>query len=106
MEKRETGRLTAQIDAVIEQIAARLPADQAAVVSDFAARYFAQMDPDELEALPVTDLYGAVLSQWHFIARRKEASCVRVFNPRVDESGWECPHTVIEIVGEDRKSVV
>ena len=106
MEKRETGRLTAQIDAVIEQIAARLPADQAAVVSDFAARYFAQMDPDELEALPVTDLYGAVLSQWHFIARRKEASCVRVFNPRVDESGWECPHTVIEIVGEDMPFLV
>ncbi|MGD9871034.1 MAG: NAD-glutamate dehydrogenase [Thauera sp.] len=106
MDKRETGRLKTQIDAVIEQITARLPADQASAVSAFARRYFAQVDPEDLEALPVTDLYGAVLSQWHFIARRAEASRVRVFNPRLDESGWECPHTVIEIVGADMPFLV
>lgn len=106
MDKRETGRLKTQIDAVIEQITARLPADQASAVSAFARRYFAQVNPEDLEALPVTDLYGAVLSQWQFIARRAEASRVRVFNPRLDESGWECPHTVIEIVGADMPFLV
>ncbi len=106
MNTREASRLVAQIDAVVEQIAARLPAAQAAAVSAFAARFFAQVDPEDLEVLPIADLYGAVLSQWHFIARRRSGSRVRAFNPRLDEHGWECPHTVIEIVGDDMPFLV
>ncbi|HRP23159.1 NAD-glutamate dehydrogenase [Thauera sp.] len=106
MDKREQGRLAAQVDAVLEQIAARLPADQAATVGAFAKRFFAQVDPEDLEDLPVADLYGAVLSQWHFAARRPAGSRVRVSNPRLDEHGWECPHTVIEIIGEDMPFLV
>ena len=106
MEKREQSRLGGLIDAVVEQIDARLPADQAAAVGTFAARFFAQVDPDDLEDLPLADLYGAVLSQWHFISQRTGGSRVRVSNPRLDEQGWECPHTVIEIVGEDMPFLV
>jgi len=106
MNTREASRLIAQIDAVVEQIAARLPVAQATAVSAFAARFFAQVDPEDLEALPVADLYGAVLSQWHFIARRRSGSRVRAFNPRLDEHGWECTHTVIEIVGDDMPFLV
>src|SRR5690606_35443982 len=45
-------------------------------------------------------------SQWHFIARRTAGSVVRVFNPRLDEHGWESAHTVIEIVGDDMPFLV
>ncbi|MFB1030998.1 MAG: NAD-glutamate dehydrogenase, partial [Thauera sp.] len=106
METRETGRLATQVDAVIEQIRARLPAEQAEGVCAFASRFFAQVAPEDLEDLPVADLYGAVLSQWHFVARRKAGSKVRAFNPRLDEHGWECPHTVVEIAGEDMPFLV
>ena len=71
MEKTELKRLAVQVDAVIEQIDAGLPAHQAGAVAEFAAQFFAQVDPEDLEKLSVADLYGAVLSQWHFIARRK-----------------------------------
>ncbi len=83
-----------------------MPAEQAGAVSAFAARFFAQVDPEDLESLSVADLYGAVLSQWHFIARRSAGSVVRVFNPRLDEHGWESTHTVIEIVGDDMPFLV
>ena len=88
MENRDKNRLAANVDAVVEQIGARLPAEQARAVSAFATRFFAQVDPEDLESLSVSDLYGAVLSQWHFIARRTAGSVVRVFNPRLDEHGW------------------
>ena len=102
MEKTELKRLAVQVDAVIEQIDARLPAHEAGVVAEFAAQFFAQVDPEDLEKLSVADLYGAVLSQWHFISRRElGVSTVRVFNPRLDEHGWESAHTIVEIVGED-----
>ena len=106
MDKREAGRLATQVDAVIEQIRGRLPAGQAEGVCEFARRFFAQVAAEDLEDLPVADLYGAVLSQWHFVARRKAGSKVRVFNPRLDEHGWECPHTVVEIAGEDMPFLV
>ena len=106
MEKTEQIRLAANVSAVVEQIAARLPAEQAKAVSAFATRFFAQVDQEDLEALSVSDLYGAVLSQWHFIARRAGGSVVRVFNPRLDENGWESAHTVVEIVGDDMPFLV
>ena len=106
MENRDKSRLAANVDAVVEQIGARLPAEQARAISAFAARFFAQVDPEDLESLSVSDLYGAVLSQWHFIARRTAGSVVRVFNPRLDEHGWESAHTVIEIVGDDMPFLV
>lgn len=106
MENRDKNRLAANVDAVVEQIGARLPAEQARAVSTFATRFFAQVDPEDLESLSVSDLYGAVLSQWHFIARRTAGSVVRVFNPRLDEHGWESAHTVIEIVGDDMPFLV
>ena len=84
MNTREASRLVAQIDAVVEQIAVRLPAAQAAAVSAFTARFFAQVDPEDLEVLPVADLYGAVLRQWQFIAPRRSGSRVGAFNPRLD----------------------
>ena len=45
METRETGRLATQVDAVIEQIRVRLPAEQAEGVCAFARRFFAQVAP-------------------------------------------------------------
>ena len=51
METRETGRLATQVDAVIEQIRARLPAEQAEGVCAFASRFFAQVAPEDLEDL-------------------------------------------------------
>ncbi len=41
MEKREAGRLATQVEAVIEQIRARLPAERAVGVCAFADRFFA-----------------------------------------------------------------
>ncbi len=31
---------------------------------------------------------------------------MRVFNPRLDENGWESAHTVVEIVGDDMPFLV
>ena len=45
MEKREQNRLAVQVDAVVEQIAARLSADEARAVAEFAVRFLAQVDP-------------------------------------------------------------
>ncbi len=106
MNKQGAAVLENQLDAVLDQIKTRLPADVVAHVEPFAKRFFAHVDPGDLEDLAVADLYGAVMSQWHFARKRQEAKRIRVFNPRLDEHGWESTHTVVEIVSDDMPFLV
>ena len=94
------------VDAVIELIRARLSDERTELIERFARAFFERVDPDDLAGYPVADLYGAVLSQWHFARKHPGGSRVRVFNPRLDEHGWESTHTIIEIVGEDMPFLV
>lgn len=106
MKNNQTEGGVAQLDAVLELIRSKLPGEQAGLVEQFACRYFGQVDPDDLAGFPVSDLYGAVLSQWHFVRRRANGTRVRVYNPRLEEHGWESTHTVIEIICDDRPFLV
>jgi len=76
-----------------------LAADVAGQVSEFA-RYFLEHLPfDELLERRFNDTYGAVLSAWHFVQQGpgKEAR-VSVFNPDMEEDGWQSTHTLLFIL--------
>ena len=54
------------------------------------------LDAEDVAEREVLDLFGAVLSLWQFARARKPGEPkVRVFNPMVEEHGWQSPHTVI-----------
>jgi glutamate dehydrogenase len=71
------------------------------------SRYYGQVDPEDLAERQPADLYGAALSHWNF-ARKREAgrARVRVFNPTIEEHGWQSTHTIIEIVNDDMPFLV
>ncbi len=95
------------IDGVIAMIQARLPAAQAEPLTGFVARYFQQVDADDLNERSIGDLYGAALAHWHFGHRFiSGVPRVRVYNPNVQEHGWQSPHTVVEIVNDDMPFLV
>jgi glutamate dehydrogenase len=95
-----------QLSVVIAQIAGKLPADQAAAVEAFARQYFGQVDPEDMAERQVADLYGVVLSHWNFLRKHAGGARIRVYNPRLEEHGWESTHTVIEIVSDDMPFLV
>jgi glutamate dehydrogenase len=95
-----------QLSAVIAQISGKLPADQAAAVEIFARQYFRQVDLEDMAERRVADLYGVVLSHWNFIRKHAGGTRLRVYNPRLEEHGWESTHTVIEIVSDDMPFLV
>ena len=78
-----------RVDEVLELVGKRLAGPQREVLERFVARYFRQVDPEDLEERSPDDLYGAALSHWNF-ARRREAgqARVRVFNPSSGD-GWQ-----------------
>lgn len=68
----------------------------------FAQRYFASCAIEDLRERSIQNLYGIVLSHWHFINVRAPGEAkIRIFNPEETKEGWFSPHTVIQISHDD-----
>src|SRR5438105_13558256 len=92
---------------LVELIHAKLQPEQARDAAEFAQQYYGQVAPEDLAERPLADLYGAALSHWHFARSfAGGAPKLRVYNPRLEEHGWQSTHTVIEIVNDDMPFLV
>ena len=96
-----------RLDEVLALVQSRMTAAQRGSIERFVARYFGQVDPEDLDERAPADLYGAALSHWNFARRREPGRArVRVFNPTIEEHGWQSTHTIIEIVNDDMPFLV
>ena len=69
--------------------------------------YYRHISTSDLQATSIADLVGAVIAHWQLLRVRKpDTPLVRVYNPNFEEHGWQSPHTIIEIVSEDRVFLV
>ncbi len=94
-------------DAVLTALKSRLPAprhkDAQALADAFCRRI-----PDEDYASRSPDVWAMLLADFSEFMRDRRADTpkVRLFNPTVDEHGWESPHTVIQVVNDDMPFLV
>ncbi len=94
------------LDRLIAELQHRLPSEQAESVARFASSYYRTVPLDEVEHRSLDSLYSATLSCWQFVRQRTTAHKIRVFNPDLEQYGWQSPHTVIEVLTEDRPFLV
>ncbi len=88
-------------------VRAKIAAPERATIEDLMGRYYGQVDPEDLDERQPADLYGAALSHWSFARKREPGRAkVRVFNPTLEEHGWQSTHTIIEIVNDDMPFLV
>ncbi len=98
---------TRRLAQVVQLVRAKVAAAQRTVVEDFIARYFRDVEAEDLAEREPADLYGAALSHWNFARRREPGRTrIRVFNPSLEEQGWQSTHTIIEIVNDDMPFLV
>src|SRR5262245_51369807 len=96
-----------RMEEVLALVRAKAPAEQRGAIERFVNEYFQQVAPEDLIERRVDDLYGAALSHWNFARKRAPGKPkLRVFNPTVEEHGWQSTHTVIEIVNDDMPFLV
>jgi glutamate dehydrogenase len=101
------GRTSGSLDEVLKLVRSKLAPPQRAAVEEFTARYFRDVEPEDLAEREPADLYGAALSHWNFARKRDPGRArVRVFNPTIEEHGWQSTHTIIEIVNDDMPFLV
>jgi glutamate dehydrogenase len=81
--------------------------DDADLVTQFARLYYAGADAEELARRDPRDLVGAAAAHLE-LGRRYAggAAKLHVFNPRLEEHGWQSTHTVVQIVGADMPFLV
>src|SRR5882672_10032033 len=96
-----------RMDEILALARAKAAPEKRDAIERFVGAYFQQAPPEDLMERRVDDLYGAALSHWNFARKREPGKPkLRVFNPTVEEHGWQSPHTVIEIVNNDMPFLV
>ena len=92
---------------VVETARRKLGDDLAPAVADFVRRYFAHVPPEDIHGESIDTLFGAAFAHWRMASQRTAGTpLVRVYNPQLDEHGWRCEHTVVEIVTDDMPFLV
>ncbi|MFE7166440.1 NAD-glutamate dehydrogenase [Streptomyces sp. NPDC057616] len=73
----------------------------------FLQRYYLHTAPEDLSDRDPVDVFGAALSHYRLAENRPQGTAnVRVHTPTVEENGWTCSHSVVEVVTDDMPFLV
>ncbi|WP_033219960.1 NAD-glutamate dehydrogenase [Kitasatospora phosalacinea] len=69
--------------------------------------YYLHTAPEDVINRDQVDVYGAAASHYRLGLKRPQGTAeVRVHTPTVEENGWSCGHTVVEVVTDDMPFLV
>ncbi|WP_031510754.1 NAD-glutamate dehydrogenase [Streptomyces megasporus] len=73
----------------------------------YLQRYYLHTAPEDLVGRDPVDVYGAAVSHHRLAQERPQGTAkVRVHTPSVEENGWTCTHSVVEVVTDDMPFLV
>ncbi|MHC5906684.1 NAD-glutamate dehydrogenase [Streptomyces sp. S6] len=82
------------------------PPDHDSVLS-FLQRYYLHTAPEDLGDRDPVDVFGAAYSHYRLAENRPQGTAnVRVHTPTVEENGWQCSHSIVEVVTDDMPFLV
>jgi len=91
----------------IERLHDKLDQNQADLGESFLRHYYRSVAPVDFVDRDTLDIYGAALSHLRFGEQRKAGKAkVRVYNPQIEQHGWQSTHTTIEIITDDMPFLV
>jgi glutamate dehydrogenase len=73
----------------------------------FLQRYYRHTAPEDLVDRDPVDVFGAAHSHYRLAENRPQGTAnVRVLTPTVEENGWACSHSIVEVVTDDMPFLV
>ena len=95
------------LDAVIAALATRLPGPRQKDANALAEAFCRRASADDFGSRTAEHWAGLLVGFLDFLRDRKaETPKIRIFNPTLQEHGWESSHTVIQIVNDDMPFLV
>ena len=94
--------VTAPVDAVVAELRNRLSGARFRDAERLVAVFFRRVPAEELGARPPASWAALLCGMMDLLSVRVgDSANVRVFNPTLEEHGWDSHHTVIQIVTND-----
>ena len=107
MADRSNAQRSELTDDVVALARERIGGEDLDLVLSFLAQYFAGTSPEDLDERGAEDLYGAAIAHLNLARRRTpRQSKIRVYNPQVEQHGWQSTHTIVEVVTDDMPFLV
>ncbi|MEU5839129.1 NAD-glutamate dehydrogenase [Streptomyces diacarni] len=73
----------------------------------YLQRYYLHTAPEDLTDRDPVDILGGALAHYRLAQERPQGTAnVRVYSPSIDENGFSCTHSVIEVVTDDMPFLV
>ncbi len=103
MTSQTTVKSSVLLEKVIQIIDKKLSKTQAILVSEFSRNFYNSVSEIDLQNKNAEELYASILSLWNFSQRDdySDQGKIRVINPSIEEHGWQCKHTVVEMLYVD-----
>ncbi|MER5850318.1 NAD-glutamate dehydrogenase [Streptomyces sp. NPDC002012] len=77
------------------------------VLLAYLQRYYLHTAPEDIAGRDPVDVFGAASSHYRLAEARPQGTAnVRVHTPTVEENGWTCSHSVVEVVTDDMPFLV
>ena len=104
VDTRSKSKFIEQIESAIIET---LPEEQANDVLRFIHQLFMGLFVEEFKDRKLSDVLGAIMSCWKFVQHfdGKKAK-VRVFNPNLEEFGWQSSHTMLVVLHRNMHFIV
>ncbi|MFN2468386.1 MAG: NAD-glutamate dehydrogenase [Gaiellaceae bacterium] len=95
------------LEEVLARVREQAPEREQPDVERFVGDYYARVAPEDLLERSAHDLAGAALAHWSLAQQRGPGETkVHVYNPRLEEHGWQSSHTVADVITDDMPFLV
>ncbi len=107
MATRLQDKKTDLLERVVDRLHDKFTDDAAERAEAFIRHYYRAVAPVDLLERDPLDVYGAALSHLRLGEHRHAGQAlVRVYNPQIEQHGWQSTHTVVEVVTDDMPFLV
>lgn len=103
MEKHPSSPEKTELSKIVQYAKSKLVNEkQSDLFLKFIQLYYSQAWAEDLQARPLSSLFGAALAHWNLIQERKAKELkIQVFNPSDEKEGWRSRYTIIQVVSDD-----
>ena len=103
----DTRSKTHFLQSIKSAVKEKLSSTEAKYLLSFADEFFLSAFVDEFEGRQVSDVLGLLVSAWKFIQHYDgKTAKVKVFDPNLEEHGWQSSHTVLLVMQNNMPFIV
>lgn len=102
-----SAEVTTSVNAILSHLYEELSAARRHETQVFVEQFFRRIGDEELTARPMANWIGLVRGYLDFLRiRQANVPKIHVYNPTIEEHGWESTHTVVQVVTDDMPFLV